>query len=194
MMGFPGTVLDARGQKRKRGALFSLASLDPTARGNFPASVPGPNSTGRAGPEVVVEMEMELEVWGLVGRSLDRKVVSWFQRDSGPTLTSWEGMPWDKKPCRLTWSPERSGPRPSRDRCCPLRGGCNSICGCSGAPAKGKGEEREEGSFSEKLERVLLGNVKAVASLFSSGTMDEEGRKVSQGATAVSSAILKLKD
>ena len=41
--------------------------------------------------------EMELEVWGLAGRSLDRKVVSWFQRDSGPTLTSWEGMPWDKK-------------------------------------------------------------------------------------------------
>lgn len=76
----------------------------------------------------------------------------------------------------------------------PFGVGCNSICGCSGAPAKGKGEEREEGSFSEKLERVLLGNVKAVASLFSSGTMDEEGRKVSQGATAVSSAILKLKD
>ena len=36
---------------------ISLASLDPTAGGNFPASVPGPNSTGRAGPEVVVEME-----------------------------------------------------------------------------------------------------------------------------------------
>ena len=56
-MGFPGTVLDARGQKKKRGALFSLASLDPTAGGNFPASVPGPNSTGGAGPEVAVEMD-----------------------------------------------------------------------------------------------------------------------------------------
>ena len=68
-MGFPGTVLDARGLKKKRGALFSLASLDPTtAGGNFPASVPGPNSTAGAGPEVAVEMEMELEVWGLVGR------------------------------------------------------------------------------------------------------------------------------
>ena len=68
-MGVPGTVLDARGLKKKRGALFSLASLDPTtAGGNFPASVPGPNSTGGAGPEVAVEMEMELEVWGLVGR------------------------------------------------------------------------------------------------------------------------------
>lgn len=96
MMGFPGTVLDARGQKRKMGALF-LASPDPTAGGNLPASVPRPNSTGGAGPEGVVEMEMELEVWGLAGRSLDRKLVSWFQRDSGPTLTSWEGMPWDKK-------------------------------------------------------------------------------------------------
>lgn len=71
---------------------------------------------------------------------------------------------------------------------------CNSICGCSGAPAKGKGEEREEGSFSGKLERVLLGNVKAVVNLFSSGTMNEEGRKVSQGATAVSTAISKLGD
>ena len=30
--------------------------------------------------------------------------------------------------------------------------------------------------------------------LFLGRTMDEEGRKVSQGATAVSSAILKLKD
>lgn len=57
-----------------------------------------------------------------------------------------------------------------------------------------RGEEREEGSFSGKLERVLLGNVKAVANLFSSGTMNEEGRKVSQGAVAVSSAISKLGD
>lgn len=91
-MGFSGTVLDARGQKRKRGALFSLASLDPTAGGNFPATVPGPKSTGGAGPEVVVEMELEL--WGLVGRSLDRKATSWL--------------------------PERGCPRPSRDSCPPL--------------------------------------------------------------------------
>lgn len=139
---------------------------------------------------MVVEMEMELEVWGLVGRSLDRKVVSWFQRDSGLHLTSWEGMPWDKKPCRLTWSPERRALGPPGTGAAPPSGGCNSICGCSGAPAKGKG--RGEGR------RVILREAgkgssreckKAVASLFSSGTMDEEGRKVSQGATAVSSAI-----
>lgn len=118
VLGFSGTVLDARGQKRKRGALFSLASLDPTAGGNFPATVPGPKSTGGAGPEVVVEMELEL--WGLVGRSLDRKATSWFQKDRGPNFTRWAGMPWDKKSCGLTWSPERGCPRPSRDSCPPL--------------------------------------------------------------------------
>lgn len=110
--------------KRKGGGnLFSLASLDPIAGGNFSATVPGPNSTGGVGPEGVVEMEMELELWGMVGRSLDSKAVSWFQQDREPTLTSWAGMPWDKKSCRLTWSPERSGPRPSRDSCWPLRAG-----------------------------------------------------------------------
>lgn len=48
---------------------------------------------------------------------------------------------------------------------------------------KGKGEERVEGSFPGRVERVLLGNVKVVENLFSSGTMNEEERKVSQGAT-----------
>lgn len=98
MMGFSGSALDVGSQNRKRGALFSLASLDPVAGGTFPATVPGPNSTDGARPVVVVEVELEL--WGLVGRSRDRKAMYWFQKNRGPTLTSWVGMSWDNKSCR----------------------------------------------------------------------------------------------
>lgn len=60
--GFLRHCLGCKRPKREGGALFSWASLDPIAGGNFPATVPRPNSTGGTGPEVVVELEMELEV------------------------------------------------------------------------------------------------------------------------------------
>lgn len=145
MMGFPGTALDAGDRNRKKGALFSLASLDAIAGGTFPATVPGPKSTGGARPKVVVEVELELR--GLVGRSLDRKAVYWFQKDRGPTLTSWAGTSWDRKSCRLTWSPERSGTGPSRDSCRPLRAGLQFQmwvlrCTCQRERERKKGEGR----------------------------------------------------
>lgn len=182
MVGFLGTALDAGDRNRKRGALFSLASLDPIAGGTFPATVPGPNSTGGARPKVVLEVELELR--GLVGRSLDRKAVYWFQKDRGPTLTSWTGMSWDRKSCRLTWSPERSGTGPSRDSCRPLRAGLQFQmwvlrCTCQRERERKKGEGRRV--TPGKLERVPLGKVKAVENLFSSGTVSEEGRKIHQG-------------
>lgn len=145
-MGFSGTALDAGDRNRKRGALFSLASLDAIAGGTFPAIVPGPNSTGGARPKLVVEVEPELR--GLVGRSLDRKAVYWFQKDRGPTLTSWAGTSWDRKSCRLTWSPERSGTGPSRDSCRPLRAGLQFQmwvlrCTCQRERERKKGEGGE---------------------------------------------------
>lgn len=65
-----------------------MASLHPIAIGTFLATIPRPNSTGGARPEVVVEVELDL--LDLVGRPLDGKDVYWFQRDRGTTLTSWE--------------------------------------------------------------------------------------------------------
>lgn len=183
MTGFSGTALGAGDRNRKRGALFSWASLDPIVGGTFPGTFPGPNSTGGARLKAVVEVELELR--GLVGRPCDRKAVYWFQKDRGPTLTSWAGMSWDRKSCRLTWSPERSGTGPSRDSCRPLRAGLQFQmwvlrCTCQRERERKKGEGRRV--TPGKLERVPLGNMKAVENLFSSGTVSEEGRKIHQGA------------
>ena len=80
--------MDARGCNKR--ALFPFAPLDLIAEGTFPATVLRPNSPGGARPEVVVEVELELP--GLVGRTLDRKAVYWFHNDKGPTVTSWAVM------------------------------------------------------------------------------------------------------
>lgn len=76
-------------------------------------------------------------------------------------------MSWDKKSCGLTWSPERSGTGPSRDSCWPkglqfqmwvLR------CICQ----KEREKKGEEGRMVTpgKLEKVSLGNVKAIENPF----------------------------
>lgn len=141
---------------------------------------------------------MEVELAGLVGRSLDRKAMYWFQKYRGPTLKSWAGMSWDKKPYRLSWSPDRSGTGPSRDSCRPLRAGLQFqmwVLRCTYESERerkrGKGRRVTPG----KLGRVSHGNVKAVENLFSSGTMKEERRKIPQGAhPPVSTTISKLRD
>lgn len=126
-MAFSDAALDAGGRNRKK-ELSSLGLSGSHCWRHLPATVPGPNSPAGSRPEAV----MQLELWGLMGRSLDRKAVYWFQKHRrGPTLTSWAGMSWDRKYCRLTWSPERSGTGPSRDSCQPLWAGLQFQMWCS---------------------------------------------------------------
>lgn len=143
--------------------------------GHLPATLPRPNSTGGARPEVAED----LELLGLVGRSLDRKDVYWFHRDRGPTLTSWGVLQVDQV-TREEWQWALQGqlPAPSGWAAIPNVGAQMHL-----PKGKGKGKEGEGKMVTPgKLERVSLGNVKAVENPFSLGKINEEGRKIPPGA------------
>lgn len=60
MMGFSGMPWIQEAKIEQGGTVLSLASLDPTVGGNFPVTVPGPNSTGGARAAAVAEVKQGL--------------------------------------------------------------------------------------------------------------------------------------
>lgn len=138
--------------------------MNPVAGGMAPATGLRPNSTG--GAEVVVEVDLELP--GLGGQVTEQEshILVPEKQEAHPHQLGRNVL--GEEALQVALSPPGTAAGP-------FGLGCNSKCGCLGAPAKGKGSGREgRGEGSPREAGVSLGNVKAVENLFPSGTTNGE--------------------